>query len=64
MPFPLFLKIVPKKPFLNAGIDEAQQAFLPVAPGLQDDCLSDSVALPALINLPDAKRHVRIQGIL
>src|SRR5271154_4396791 len=58
MPFPLFLKVVPKNPFLDAGVDVAQQGFLPVVPGMQDNRLSDLAVLSAFINLPNAKRHV------
>jgi hypothetical protein len=54
-PFPIFLKVVKAKPFLNAGIHETQQAFLPVVPDVQDDCLS---AVICLKDLPEMKGHV------
>src|SRR5271156_2104705 len=40
MPFQFFPKVVPKNPFLDAGVDVAQQSFLPVVPGMQDDLSS------------------------
>jgi hypothetical protein len=55
-PFPIFLKVVKAKPFLNAGIHETQQAFLPVVPDVQDDRLS---AVICLKDLPEMKGHIR-----
>jgi hypothetical protein len=54
-PFPIFLKVVPAKPFLSASVDETHQAFLPIVPDVQDDRLS---AVICLKDLPEMKGHV------